>query len=65
MNMLIDAIRTAGENKREKIQKSIAQIKYEGVTGTIQFDRSGNRTGDFIITELENGYPVVLNSINN
>ncbi len=42
MNILIEAIRKAG-TERENIQKTIAEIKYEGVTGTIEFDDKGNR----------------------
>ena len=64
MNLLIDAIRTAGENNREKIQKSISQINFEGITGTINFDKMGNRKGTFMISKLKNGYPVAFNDTN-
>jgi branched-chain amino acid transport system substrate-binding protein len=42
-NMLIEAIRQAGSRDREKIQKAIYSIRYEGVTGIISFDNHGNR----------------------
>ena len=57
MNILIEAIRKAG-TEREKIQKAITDIKYEGVTGTIQFDDKGNRKGTPGFVEIKNGIPV-------
>jgi branched-chain amino acid transport system substrate-binding protein len=42
-NMLIEAIRQAGSRDREKIQKAMYSIRYEGVTGIISFDDHGNR----------------------
>ena len=59
MNLLIEAIRKAG-TEREKLQKSMADIKYEGVTGIIQFDDKGNRKGAPGLTEIKNGIPVVV-----
>jgi ABC-type branched-subunit amino acid transport system substrate-binding protein len=41
---LIEAVKEAG-TERENIQKAMAKIRYEGVTGTIQFDDKGNRKG--------------------
>ena len=57
MNLLIEAIRNAGPD-REKIQKSLAKIRYEGVTGPIQFDDKGNRAGKAGLMEIKNGIPV-------
>jgi branched-chain amino acid transport system substrate-binding protein len=57
LNILIEAIKMAG-TEREKIQKAIAAIKYEGVTGTIQFDEKGNRKGTPVFVEIKNGIPV-------
>jgi branched-chain amino acid transport system substrate-binding protein len=57
MNILIEAIRKAG-TERENIQKAIAEIKYEGVTGTIQFDDKGNRKGTPGFVEIKDGIPV-------
>jgi branched-chain amino acid transport system substrate-binding protein len=58
MNVLIEAIKSAGSPDREKIQKSLEDIRYNGVTGTIQFDEKGNRIGKFEITKTQNGVPV-------
>ncbi len=57
MNMLIDAIRKSGSGY-EKIQKSLAGTRYEGVTGTIQFDDKGNRKGTPGFVEIKKGIPV-------
>jgi branched-chain amino acid transport system substrate-binding protein len=57
MNILIEAIRRAG-TEREKLQKYMADIKYEGVTGIIQFDDKGNRKGIPGFVEIKNGIPV-------
>jgi branched-chain amino acid transport system substrate-binding protein len=57
MNILIEAIRTAGTD-REKLQKAMTDIKHEGVTGLIQFDDKGNRKGTPGLVELKNGIPV-------
>ena len=57
MNILIEAIRHAG-TQREKLQKFIADIIYEGVTGTIQFDDKGNRKGTPGFVEIKNGTPL-------
>ena len=45
MNVLIEAIRQAGNSDREMIQKSLKNIHFNGVTGPIQFDDKGNRIG--------------------
>ncbi len=57
MNILIDAIRSAGTD-REKLQKRLEGIKYEGVTGLIEFDDKGNRRGAPGLVEIKNGLPV-------
>lgn len=58
MNILIEAIRKAGIPEREKIQKSLEKIRHKGVTGLIQFDERGNRSGNFILTGTKDGLPV-------
>lgn len=45
MNILIEAIRTSGSSERENIQEALSRIRYDGVTGLIQFDSMGNRKG--------------------
>lgn len=59
MNVIIEAIKNAGLD-RDKIQKSLANIKYEGVTGPIQFDKKGNRVGTAELMKIKNGIPVAL-----
>ena len=41
-NLLLLAIRSAGSDDREIIQKSLYSMNYNGVTGTISFDARGN-----------------------
>jgi branched-chain amino acid transport system substrate-binding protein len=53
-NLIIEAVREAGLD-REKIQKSLRKIKYNGVTGAIQFDDKGNRKGEIRLMEIING----------
>ena len=60
MNLLIEAIRNAGSPEREKIQKSLENIHFEGVTGPIQFDDKGNRSGTFKMMSIKNGIPVAV-----
>jgi branched-chain amino acid transport system substrate-binding protein len=60
MNLLIEAIRNAGGPEREKIQKSLSKIHYEGITGSIQFDDKGNRSGTYDLMGIRNGLPVAL-----
>lgn len=59
MNLLIEAIRSAYPD-REKVQKSLALIHYQGVTGLIQFDEKGNRIGTPGLIEIKNGVPVPI-----
>lgn len=58
-NLLIEAIRSVYPD-REKIQKSLALIHYQGVTGPIQFDEKGNRIGTPGLIEIKNGVPVPI-----
>jgi branched-chain amino acid transport system substrate-binding protein len=60
MSILIEAIRNAGGPDREKIQKSLAKIYYKGVTGLIQFDDRGNRSGTYDLMYIRNGLPVTV-----
>jgi branched-chain amino acid transport system substrate-binding protein len=57
MNLIIEAIREAGLD-RDKIQKSLAKINYEGITGPIQFDDKGKRIGKVNMVEIKNGISV-------
>ena len=58
MNLLIEAIKKGGFD-REKIQKALSEIRYEGVTGLIQFDQKGNRSGTIILTPVKEHTPAI------
>jgi branched-chain amino acid transport system substrate-binding protein len=58
MNLLIEAIKKGGI-EREKIQKALSEIRYEGVTGLIQFDQKGNRSGALILTSVKADTPAI------
>ena len=51
MKILIEAIKIS-KLEREKLQESISKIIYEGVTGTIQFDKHGKRINAVKLVEL-------------
>ena len=57
MNLIIEAIRSSNYDP-EKVQEAMTKINYKGVTGTIQFDKRGNRVGNAELKELRNGIPV-------
>jgi len=60
VKVIIEAIKDAGSSDREKIQKSLEKISHKGITGLIQFDERGNRSGNFRITKPKGGLPVSL-----
>jgi len=59
MNIIIEAIKNTSFD-REKLQKSMSNIDYQGVTGDIQFDDKGNRLGNVGLIEIKNGIPVTV-----
>jgi branched-chain amino acid transport system substrate-binding protein len=59
-NILIEAIRIAGSHDRERIQRALEKIDYEGVTGHIQFDEKGNRKDNLKIIMIKDGIPSVV-----
>ena len=59
MSLLIEAVRSAGTD-RENIQKTLAKLHYEGVTGPIQFDDKGKRVGAPSLVEIKNDTPVIV-----
>lgn len=59
MNLLIEAIRKAGTDRNE-IQKNLAKIRYNGVTGLIQFDDKGKRMGKVNMVEIKNGISIPI-----
>lgn len=58
MNALVEAITLAGSRDREKIQNALVKINFNGVTGPVQFDSKGNRSGTLSLRYLKNGLPV-------
>lgn len=58
MSILVEAIRSAG-NEREKIQEYLSALKFEGVTGRIQFDEKGKRIGTPELVQIKKGISVV------
>jgi branched-chain amino acid transport system substrate-binding protein len=59
INLIIEAIRNSGFD-RDKLQNSLSNIHYEGITGLIQFDDKGNRLGEVSLIEIINGIPVTI-----
>ncbi|MGD0581878.1 MAG: ABC transporter substrate-binding protein [Bacteroidales bacterium] len=57
MNVLIQAIRNAGSNEREKIQKCLFDTNWQGITGPVRFDSRGNRAGKINLRSIKNGMP--------
>jgi branched-chain amino acid transport system substrate-binding protein len=60
MNILIEAIRTSGGPEKERIQEALSKMQYAGVTGRIQFDSKGNRSGSVVPENTKNGVPVTV-----
>tara|TARA_R110001583_G_scaffold191209_2_gene356140 strand:- start:9153 stop:10244 length:1092 start_codon:yes stop_codon:yes gene_type:complete len=59
MNIIIDVIRKTGFD-RTKIQETMAETNYKGLTGFIQFDEKGNRVGAVRLIEIIDGIPVTI-----
>ena len=57
MSLLIEAIRKSGTDQIE-IQKALAKMHFDGVTGKVQFDDKGKRVGTPGMAEIKNGIPV-------
>ncbi len=60
MRVLIEAIRQSENSDREMIQNSLKNIRFNGVTGLIQFDDKGNRLGKFEMMKTKNGLPITF-----
>ena len=59
MNALIRAISNSGSREREKIQKALSEINFEGVTGPVKFDEKGNRLSRLSMMNVIDGFPVI------
>jgi branched-chain amino acid transport system substrate-binding protein len=60
MRVLIEAIRQSGNSDREMLQNSLKNIRFNGLTGPIQFDSKGNRLGEFEMMKTKNGLPITF-----
>lgn len=60
MGLIIDAVRRAGSDDREMIQKSLSEITFAGITGTIRFDERGNRDDNYRLVNILNGLPAAV-----
>ncbi len=60
INVLIAVIRRAGPD-RDRIIKALAEANYKsGITGDIQFDEHGNRSGSAGLMTIKKGTPYIL-----
>jgi len=59
MNIILEAVRKAGLD-RDRIIKTMDTTRHEGVTGIIEFDTKGNRSGTFGLMIVKNGIPVAI-----
>ena len=59
MGLIIEAIRKSGL-ERDAIIESVKEMRYEGVTGTIEFDANGNRKGKPGFLKIKSGVPVAV-----
>ncbi len=57
LSIIIRAIMDSNYN-RDNLQKSMANIKYKGITGDVRFDDRGNRSGEAPLIMIKNGIPV-------
>ena len=63
MNILVEAIKTAGED-RAKIREAILALKgYQGVQGTFSFWPNGDGLHEVSVVQIEQGKPKLLKSV--
>ncbi|MCX5732747.1 MAG: ABC transporter substrate-binding protein [candidate division NC10 bacterium] len=63
MNILAEAIKTAGED-RAKIREAILALKgYQGVLGTFSFTPNGDGLSEVSVVQIEQGKPKLLKSV--
>jgi len=66
INVIVEAIRSAKPHRnsilddRDKIIDVFSKTNYSGITGGIQFDENGNRTGKVGLMKIKEGKPVQL-----
>jgi len=60
INVIIEVIKKAGPD-RDKIIDAFSKINYKtGITGEIQFDKNGNRSGNAGLMLIKNGVPIAI-----
>lgn len=59
VSVIIEVIKKAGQD-RDKIIDVFSTVNYSGITGEIQFDKNGNRTGKVGLMRIRDGKPVVI-----
>lgn len=59
VNLIMEAIKHSGFD-REKMQETMSNIHYKGVTGSIQFDEKGIRMDAAELIEIKNGILITL-----
>lgn len=62
ISLVTDALTKAGNNK-SGLRDAIMNTAWEGITGNIRFDKSGNRTGKINFMTINGGRPVLLNRL--
>ena len=63
LNILVGAIKTAGED-RAKIREAILALKgYQGVSGTFSFTPNGDGLHEVCVVQIEQGKPRLLKSV--
>lgn len=55
VQVIAQAVEAAGSSGRTEIRDAMAEIRYEGLRGTIEFDEVGQSHGDVILTRLKEG----------
>lgn len=55
MNMMIEAIKTAGSTDSDAIIKAMAALKFKGLTGEITFDKDRNPVKTCAIITIKDG----------
>lgn len=62
VSLLVDAIEKTGNNK-SILPDKISQTSFNGITGTIKFDKNGNRTGELYLMKVNGSKPELLEKI--
>jgi len=55
VGMLLESIKAVGSTDREKVRDTLAEIKYEGVTGYTEFNEIGDVQKSFVKVVIKDG----------